>query len=141
MLHSLAVKVQASSTPKVSHNAFALLAFEPVTSTNQYSSATIALKAIAEMQASAGSKETCNVFGTLTHEYQRLNNTRPIFQSIDVSITNKDKMCGASQLAANEHKGLIKSKMQWELVDFSLLKTISIAKIATTSIAFQLMAS
>jgi hypothetical protein len=49
-------------------------------------------------------------------------------------------MSGASQLAANEHKGLIKSKMQQELVNFSLSKTISIAKIDTTSIAFQLMA-
>jgi hypothetical protein len=140
MVHSLAVKVQASSTPKVSCHAFALLAFEPVTLTNQYSSATIALSAIAEMQASAGPKKTCNIFGTLAHEYQRLNNTQPIFQLIDVSITNKDEMCGASQLAANEHKGLIKSKMQWELVDFSSSKTISIAKIDTTSIAFQLMA-
>jgi hypothetical protein len=36
MVHSLAVKVQASSTPKNSCYTFALLAFEPVTSTNQY---------------------------------------------------------------------------------------------------------
>jgi hypothetical protein len=36
---------------------------------------------------------------------------QPIFQLIDVSITNKDEMCGASQLAANECKGIIKSKM------------------------------
>jgi hypothetical protein len=57
-----------------------------------------------------------------------------------VSITNKDEMCGASQLATNEHKGLIKSKMQRDLVNFSLSKTISIAKIDTTSIAFQLIA-
>jgi hypothetical protein len=34
MVHSLAVKVQASSTPKVSRNGIALLAFEPITSTN-----------------------------------------------------------------------------------------------------------
>jgi hypothetical protein len=33
IVQSLAVKVQASSTPKVSCSAFALLAFEPVTST------------------------------------------------------------------------------------------------------------
>jgi hypothetical protein len=56
MVYSLAVKVQASSTPKVSPHAFALLAFEPVPSTNQNSSATIALKAIEEMQVSADSK-------------------------------------------------------------------------------------
>ncbi len=42
-------KSQESSTPKVSRHAFALLAFEPVTSTNQNNSAMIALKAIAEM--------------------------------------------------------------------------------------------
>ena len=88
MVHSLAVKVQASSTPKVSRHAFALLAFEPVTSTNQNSSATIALKAIAEMQVLADSEETCNAFRTLAHKHQRLNRTQPIFQSIGVSITN-----------------------------------------------------
>ncbi len=32
------------------------------------------------------------------------------------------------------------SKMHWDLVGFSLVKTISVAKIDTTSIAFQLMA-
>jgi hypothetical protein len=84
MVHSLAVKVQASSTPKVSHHAFALLAFEPVTSTNQNRSATIALKAIVEMQVLADSKETFNAFGTLAHEHQHLNRTQPIFQSSDV---------------------------------------------------------
>ena len=52
-VQSLAAKVQASSTPEVSCHAIALSAFEPVTSTNQNSFATIALKAIAEMQASA----------------------------------------------------------------------------------------
>ncbi len=53
MVHSLAVKVQASSTLKVSHHAFPLLAFEPVTSTKQISSAKTALKATVEMQPSA----------------------------------------------------------------------------------------
>ncbi len=62
VVHSLAVKVQASSTLKVSCHAFALLAFEPVNSTNQNNSATIALKAIAEMQVSADSKEISNAF-------------------------------------------------------------------------------
>ena len=41
--------------------------------------ATIALKAIVEMQVSADSN---------THEHQCLNITQPIFQSIDVSVTN-----------------------------------------------------
>jgi hypothetical protein len=197
LVHSLAVKVQASSPPKVSRHAFALLAFEPVTSTNQNSFATIALKAIAEMQASADSNKTCNAFGTLAHEHQRLNITQPIFQSINVSVTNfqlilivdlfqlkqelvdfsslnafsianldsvsegvqrvsliqrfvsstiysksfklidvsvpnKNEMCGASQLAANEHKCLNKSntsifQLKQELVDFSSLNAFSIA--------------
>jgi hypothetical protein len=82
------VTVQASSTPKVSCHAFALLTFELVTSINQNSSATITLKAIAEVQVSADSKETCNAFGMLAHEHQCLNRTPPIFQSIDVSVTN-----------------------------------------------------
>jgi hypothetical protein len=41
---SLAVKVQASSTQKNSHHAFALFACEPITSTKQISSAKTALK-------------------------------------------------------------------------------------------------
>ncbi len=48
-IQSLAVKVQASSTPKVSHHTVALLAFEPVTSKKQNNFATIAVKAIAKM--------------------------------------------------------------------------------------------
>jgi hypothetical protein len=35
MVHSLAVKAQESSTPKISRHDFTFLAFEPVTSTNQ----------------------------------------------------------------------------------------------------------
>jgi hypothetical protein len=52
-----------------------LSAFKPITSTNQNSFAAIALKAIAEMQASADSNKTCNAFGfgTLAHEHQCLN--------------------------------------------------------------------
>jgi hypothetical protein len=53
MVHSLVVKVQASSTPKVSCHAIALLAFEPITTTKQISSANTAFKAMAEMQLSA----------------------------------------------------------------------------------------
>jgi hypothetical protein len=56
-VQSLAVNVQVSSTPNVSHHVFALLAFEPVTSTTQISSAKTALKAIAEMQALANSNK------------------------------------------------------------------------------------
>jgi hypothetical protein len=53
MVQSLAVKVQVSSTTKVSCHAFTLLAFEPVTSKTKISSAKTALKATAEMQPSA----------------------------------------------------------------------------------------
>ncbi len=53
MVHTLAVKVQASSTPKVSCHAFSLLAFKPITSTSQHSLAKTGLKATAEMQMSA----------------------------------------------------------------------------------------
>jgi hypothetical protein len=74
---SLVVKVQASLTPTVPHHAFALLAFEPVTSTYQNSS-----KAIVEMQASADSKETCNAFITLAYEHLIKNKIPSSFQLI-----------------------------------------------------------
>ena len=73
----------------------------------------IALKAIAEMQASADSNKTCNAFRTLARGHQCLNRTHPFFQLIDVFVPNKTKMCDASQLAVNEHKGHIKSKMMF----------------------------
>jgi hypothetical protein len=74
-------------------------------------------------------------------------------QATYFQTSNKDKMCSASQLAANEHKGLFndktaptfwliirfkkqyQSKMQRDLVDFSLSKTISIAKLGTSRFA------
>ncbi len=59
-IQSLAVKVQISSSPKVSRHVFTLLPFEPVTSTTQISSAKTALKATAEMQPSADSNKICN---------------------------------------------------------------------------------
>jgi hypothetical protein len=55
---SLAVKVQVSSTPKVSCHT--LLPFEPITSTTQISSAKTALKATAKMQPSADSNNINN---------------------------------------------------------------------------------
>jgi hypothetical protein len=143
-VQSLVVKVQVFSIPSVSHHAFTLLVFEPVTSTKQISSPNTALNPTTEMQPS-------------THISQNLG-TQLIFQLIDASISNKDEMRSASQLTTNEHKGLFNnktaptlrlidrfkqqyhSKMQRDLINFSLSKTISIAKIDTTSIAFQLMA-
>ena len=59
-VQSLAVKVQVSSTPTVSRHAFTLFAFEPVTSTNQISSAKTASKASAEMQPLADSNKIYN---------------------------------------------------------------------------------
>jgi hypothetical protein len=75
-----------------------------------HQSAKAALKVIAKMQASPDSNATCNAFGMLAHEPQPLNRTHPIFQLLDVSILNTNKMCGTSHLAANEHKGLFDSK-------------------------------
>ena len=59
-VQSLAAKVQVSSTPTVSRHAFTLFAFEPVTSTNQISSAKTSSKASAEMQPSADSNKIHN---------------------------------------------------------------------------------
>ncbi len=59
-VQSLAVKVQVSSTLKVSRHVFTLLPFEPITSTTKISSAKTALKATAEMQPSADSNNIYN---------------------------------------------------------------------------------
>jgi hypothetical protein len=74
-------------------------------------------------------------------------------QATFFQTSNKDEMCSASQLAANEHKGLFndetaptfwliirfkkqyQSKMQRDLVDFSSSKIISIAKLGTSRFA------
>jgi hypothetical protein len=85
-VQSLAVKVQASSPPKVSCHAFALLAFEPVTSTKQSSLPNTALNATAEMQPSADISENLG--------------TQLIFQLIDAYVSNRDEMSCSSQLAA-----------------------------------------
>jgi hypothetical protein len=98
-VQSLAVKVQASSPPKVSQHAFALLAFEPVTSTKQISSPNTALNATAEMQPSADISENLG--------------TQLIFQLIDAYVSNRDEMCSASQLAAKllHHKSSCASQL------------------------------
>ncbi len=67
----------------------------------------IALKAIAEIQASADSYKTYNAFGMLAHEHQRLNITQPIFQLIDVSVTNFQMILIVDS-----------SQLKQELVDF-----------------------
>jgi hypothetical protein len=95
-VQSLVVKVQVSSTLKVSSHAFTLVAFEPVTSTKQISLPKKALNATAEIQQSADISQHLG--------------TQLIFQLIDAFISNKDEACSASQLAANEHKGLFNDK-------------------------------
>jgi hypothetical protein len=81
-VQSLAVKVQVSSTPTVSRNAFTLLAFEPVTSTNQISSAKTASKASAEMQPSADSNKNASSFD---------NKPSSTFQLVVASVDWKSK--------------------------------------------------
>jgi hypothetical protein len=99
-----------------------LLAFEPVTSTNQNSFSTIALKAIAEMQALADSNKTCNAFGTLAHEHQRLNITPSIFRLIDVSVTNFQLILIVDSF-----------QLKQESVDFSSSNAFSIANLDSVS--------
>jgi hypothetical protein len=74
------------------------------------------------MQASADLNKTCNTFGTLAHEHQRLNITQPIFQSIDVSVTN-------FQLILI----VVVSQLKQELVNFSSLNAFSIANLDSVS--------
>jgi hypothetical protein len=59
-VQSLVVKVEVSSTQKVSRHVFTLLPFEPVTSTTKISSAKTALKATVKMQPSADSNNISN---------------------------------------------------------------------------------
>jgi len=63
------------------------------------------------------------------------------FELIDVSVSNKNKMCDASQLAANEHKCLNKSntsvfQLKQELVDFSPSNSFSIATKLDSSLKY-----
>jgi hypothetical protein len=135
--------------PKVSRHAFALLAFEPVTSPNQNSFATIALKAIAEMQPSADSNNLHNASSF---------NDKPssTFQLVVASVNWKSK--AISNLGYNQHEsscvfhlvahakyhnksnafafrlivGFIQKfqrQMQQDLVNLSLSNAFSIAKL------------
>ncbi len=78
-VQSLAVKVQVSSSPKVSHHVFTMLPFEPVTSTTQINSAKSALKATAEMQPSADSNKIRNASSFNNKSYST-------FQLVIVSV-------------------------------------------------------
>jgi len=91
-VQSLAVKVQVSSTPTVSRHAFTLFAFEPVTSTNQISSAKTASKASAEMQLSADSNKNTSSFD---------DKPSSTFQLVVASVDWKSK--AISNLGYNQH--------------------------------------
>ncbi len=83
MVQSLVVKVQVSSTTKVSCHAFTFLAFEPVTSTTKISSAKTALKATAEMQPSA---DICQYPGPLAEQPIVATDSSQYNSSADVGL-------------------------------------------------------
>jgi hypothetical protein len=84
------------------------------------------------MQVSADSKETSNTFHTLAHEHQHLNRTQPIFQSIDVSVTNFQLI-----LIVDSFQFQLKQK----LVDFSSSNDFYIAKLDSNFRDFQCQSS
>jgi len=92
---SLAVNVQVSSTPTVSRHAFTLFAFEPVTSTNQISSAKTSSKASAEMQPSADSNKIHNASSFDDKPSSK-------FQLVVASVDWKSK--AISNLGYNQHE-------------------------------------
>jgi hypothetical protein len=140
MDQSLVVKVQVSSTTKVSRHAFTLLAFEPVTSTTKISSAKTALKATAEMQPSA---DICQYSGPLAEQPTVATNSSQYNLSADVGLCttrrNSNKMFQliVRYVFTIRFKQQCQSKMQRDLVDFSSSKTISNAKLANND--FQLI--
>jgi hypothetical protein len=79
--------------PKVSRHAFTYFAFEPVTSTNQISSAKTASKASAEMQPLADSNKNASSFD---------NKPSSTFQLVVASVDWKSK--ALSNLGYNQHE-------------------------------------
>jgi hypothetical protein len=75
---------------------------------SEYSRGSFKVSKGASQPFNGASAFTAKLIVALT--FEQSNKTQPIFQLIDVSITNKDEMCGPSQLVANKHKDLIKSK-------------------------------
>jgi hypothetical protein len=140
MVQSFVVKVQVSSTTKVSRHAFTLLAFEPVTSTTKTSSAKTALKATAEMQPST---DICQYPGPLAEQPIAATNSSQYNSSADVGLCtarrNSNKMFQliVRYVLTIRFKQQYQSKMQRDLVNFSSSKTISNAKLANND--FQLI--
>jgi hypothetical protein len=143
-VQSLAVKVQISSTPKVSRHVFTLLPFEPVTSTTKISSAKTALKATAEMQPSADSN---NINNTSSFDNKPFSTFQLVVASVDwisKAVSNKlfktlhlkrikSKMQSTFKLIFG-FKQQYQSQLQQDLVDLSLLNAFSIAKLDSISI-------
>jgi hypothetical protein len=147
MVQSLAVKVQVSSTLKVQRHAFALLAFEPVTSTNQNNSAKAALKTTAEVQASADKTKPNNASSFNDKPSSTFQLVVASVNWISKPVSNKpietlrlerikSKMQPIFQLIVR-FKQQYQSKMQQDLVVFSSSKTILNAKLANND--FQLI--
>jgi hypothetical protein len=140
MVQSLAVKVQVSSTTKVSRHAYTLLAFEPVTSTTKISLAKTALKATAEMQSLA---DICQYPGPLAEQPIAATNSSQYNSSADVGLhtarRNSKKMFQliVRYVFTVRFKQQYQSKMQQDLGDFSSSKTISNSKLANND--FQLI--
>jgi hypothetical protein len=147
-VQSLAIKVQVSSTPTVSHHAFTLFAFEPVTSTNQISSAKTASKASVEMQLSADSNKNASYFNDKPSStfqlvvasvdwtskaisnlgYNKSHETSCVFQLVARAKRHKKLNEFAFRLIV-EFMQQYQSQLQQDLVDLSLSNALSNAKL------------
>jgi hypothetical protein len=144
IVHSLAVKVQESSTPKVSRRAFALLAFETVTSTTKISSAKTALKATAEMQLSADSNNINNTSSFKDRPSSTFQLVVASVEWISKAVSNKPFKTSRLERIKSKMQPIFKlifgfkqqyqSQLQQDLVDLSLSNTFSIAKLDYFSI-------
>jgi hypothetical protein len=143
-VQSLVVKVQVSSTPKVSRHVFTLLPFEPVTSTTQISLAKTALKATAEMQPSADSNNINNASSFNNKPSSTFQLVVAFVDWISKAVSNKpfktlrlkrikSKMQPTFKLIFG-FKQQYQSQLQQDLVNFSLSNAFSIAKLDSISI-------
>jgi hypothetical protein len=146
---SCAVKVQASSTPTVSRHAFALFAFEPVTSTKQISLPNTALNATAEMQPSADISQdpgplaeqpiavidssqynlpkvsrhavALSAFEPVTSPNQNGFATIALKATVEMQASaDSNKTCNALGMLAHEHQRFNISQLIFQLIDVSV---------------------
>jgi hypothetical protein len=136
-VQSLVVKVHVSSTPKVSCHAFALFAFEPITSSKQISLPNTALNATAEMQLPADISQDP---GPLAEQPIAATNSAqynfPEDLGLRAASKNPNKM---SWLIVRYFITVRKiqqyqNQLQHVLVNLSLLKAFFIAKLNSISI-------